>query len=93
MSSSRWAVNGPDDIGLEVEGCRFLSNDHGAPMMCNLICQVVGRHIHIDYCHALDAAACTGNNEVQHISKQMLPNSEWAKDFMTHNLFWQRASE
>ncbi|KAG1848075.1 hypothetical protein DFJ58DRAFT_729977 [Suillus subalutaceus] len=41
MSSSRWAVDGPDDTGLEVEGRRFSSNDEGAPMMCNLVCQAL----------------------------------------------------
>ncbi|KAG2040496.1 hypothetical protein BDR03DRAFT_948927 [Suillus americanus] len=44
MSSSRWAVDGPDNTGLEVEGRRFSSNDEGAPMMCNLVCQTLGRH-------------------------------------------------
>jgi hypothetical protein len=91
MSSSRWAVDGPDDTGLEVEGRRFSSNDEGAPMMCNLVCQALGRHIHIDYCRAQDAATCRGNNEVQHISKRLLPNPERAKDCVTHNLFWRRA--
>ncbi|KAG1886619.1 hypothetical protein F4604DRAFT_1278700 [Suillus subluteus] len=91
MSSSRWAVDGPDDTGLEVEGRRFSSNDEGAPMMCNLVCQALGRHIHIDYCRAPDAAACGGNNEVQHISKRVLPNPERAKDYITHNLIWRRA--
>ncbi|KAG1809694.1 uncharacterized protein BJ212DRAFT_1484392 [Suillus subaureus] len=91
MSSSRWAVDGPDDTGLEVEGRRFSSNDEGAPMMCNLICQALGRHIHIDYCRAQDAAACRGNNEAQHISKRVLPNPDRAKDYITHNLFWRRA--
>ncbi|KAG1725513.1 hypothetical protein EDB19DRAFT_1644008 [Suillus lakei] len=91
MSSSRWAVDGPDDTGLEVEGRRFSSNDEGAPMMCNLVCQALGRHIHVDYCRAPDAATCSGNDEVQHISKRLLPNPERAKDCMTHNLFWRRA--
>ncbi|KAG1764551.1 hypothetical protein EDD22DRAFT_883267 [Suillus occidentalis] len=91
MSSSRWAVDGPDDTGLEVEGRRFSSNDEGAPMMCSLICQALGRHVHIDYCRAEDAAACIGNNETQHISKRLVPNPERAKDCMTHNLFWRRA--
>ncbi|KAG1809706.1 uncharacterized protein BJ212DRAFT_1448752 [Suillus subaureus] len=91
MSSSRWAVDGPDDTGLEVEGRRFSSNDEGTPMMCNLVCQAVGRHIHIDYCRATDASACRGNSEVQHISKRLVPNPERAKDYVTHNLFWRRA--
>jgi hypothetical protein len=93
MSSSRWAVDGPDDTGLEVEGRRFSSNDEGTPMMCNLVCQALGRHIHIDYCRAPDASACRGNNEVQHISKRLMPNPERAKDYMTHNLFWRRTGE
>ncbi|KAG1778913.1 hypothetical protein EV702DRAFT_1093073 [Suillus placidus] len=91
MSSSRWAVDGPDDTGLEVEGRRFSSNDEGAPMMCSLVCQALGRHIHIDYCRTPDTDVCGGNNEVQHISKRLLPNPERAKDCMTHNLFWRRA--
>ncbi|KAG1838350.1 hypothetical protein C8R48DRAFT_791384, partial [Suillus tomentosus] len=33
----------------------------------------VARHIHIDYCRASDAAACTRNSEVQHISKRIGP--------------------
>ncbi|KAG1848095.1 hypothetical protein DFJ58DRAFT_729994 [Suillus subalutaceus] len=36
MSSSRWAIDGPDGASLEVEGRRFSSNDEGAPMMCNI---------------------------------------------------------
>ncbi|KAG2340343.1 hypothetical protein BDR05DRAFT_889963 [Suillus weaverae] len=91
MSSSRWAIDGPDDTSLEVEGRRFSSNDEGAPMMCSLVCQALGRHIHIDYCRTQDANACRGNNEVQHISKRLLPNPERAKDCVTHNLFWRRA--
>ncbi|KAG2116832.1 hypothetical protein DEU56DRAFT_984881 [Suillus clintonianus] len=91
MSSSRWAVDGPDDAGLEVEGRRFSSNDEGAPMMCNLVCQALGRHIHIDYCRAEDAAPCAGNNEAQHIFKRLLPHPDRAKDFLTHNLFWRRS--
>jgi len=93
MSSSRWAVDGPDDAGLEVEGRRFSSNDEGAPMMCNIVCQALGRHVHIDYCRTSDSSACNGNNEVQHIVRRLLPNPERAKYFVTHNLFWRRAGE
>ncbi|KAG1731285.1 hypothetical protein EDB19DRAFT_1881018 [Suillus lakei] len=91
MSSSRWAVDGPDDMGLEVEGRRFSSNDEGAPMMCNLVCQALGRHVHIDYCRAVDAASCIGNNEARHIFKRLLPHPDRPKDFLTHNLFWRRS--
>ena len=53
MSQSRWVIEGPDGTGLEVEGRRFASNDDGAPMMCNIVCQALGRHVHIDYCRSL----------------------------------------
>ncbi|KAG1719070.1 hypothetical protein EDB19DRAFT_1837096 [Suillus lakei] len=46
MSSSRWAVDDPDDMGLDVKGHRFSSNN--APVMYNLVCQALGRHIHIN---------------------------------------------
>ncbi|KAF9231816.1 hypothetical protein BU15DRAFT_81945 [Melanogaster broomeanus] len=39
MSNVRWSIDGPDEEGLEVEGRRFSTNDEGAPMMCNLVCQ------------------------------------------------------
>lgn len=60
-------------------------------MMCNLVCQALGRHIHIDYCRAEDAASCIGNNEAQHIFKRLLPHPDRPKDFLTHNLFWRRS--
>ncbi|KAG2130165.1 uncharacterized protein EDB93DRAFT_1181059 [Suillus bovinus] len=91
MSSSRWAIDGPDGTSLEVEGRRFSSNDEGAPMMCNIVCQTLGRHVHIDYCRSQDAAPCRLNPEVLHISKRMSPTPDRPKDFLTHNLFWRRS--
>jgi hypothetical protein len=44
---TRWSIDGPEDASLEIEGRRFSSNDEGAPMMCNLVCQAMGRHVHI----------------------------------------------
>jgi len=86
-------VDDPHSAGFELEGRRFSSNDEGAPMMCNLVCQALGRHVHIDYCPASDSSACNGNNEVQHIGRRLLPNLERAKDYVRHNLFWRRAGE
>jgi hypothetical protein len=91
MSSSRWAIDGPEDTSLEVEGRRFSSNDEGAPMMCNIVCQTLGRHVHIDYCRSQDAAPCILNPEALHISKRVLPTPDRPKDFLTHNLFWRRS--
>lgn len=89
MSQTRWAVDGPDDTSLELEGRKFSSNDDGAPMMCNLVCQAMGRHVHIDYCRAEDGTACEGT-EVQHIPTKMVPNPNRAKDAVTHSLHWRR---
>ncbi|KIK74646.1 hypothetical protein PAXRUDRAFT_175036, partial [Paxillus rubicundulus Ve08.2h10] len=91
MSRTRWAVDGPDDVALEIEGRKFSTNDEGAPMMCNLVCQAMGRHVHIDYCRADDEAACAGNDELQHLTKRMQPNPDRPKDVLTHNLFWKRS--
>ena len=91
MSRTRWTVEGPDDVPVEIEGRKFSTNDEGAPMMCNLVCAAMGRHIHIDYCRATDEAACHGNREVQHMTNKMQPDPNRAKDVLTHSLFWQRS--
>lgn len=93
MSNVRWSVDGPDEEGLEVAGRRFSTNDEGAPMMCNLVCQVLGRHVHIDYCRAKTPGECRGNNEVQHISRKLQPEPDQPKDYLTHNLFWKRSGK
>ncbi|KAF9239496.1 hypothetical protein BU15DRAFT_88040 [Melanogaster broomeanus] len=91
MSNVRWSVDGPDKEGLEVDGRRFSTNDDGAPMMCNLVCQALGRHIHIDYCRAKNAAECRGSLEVQHVTRKLQPDPDRPKDFLTHGLFWKRS--
>ncbi|KIJ64840.1 hypothetical protein HYDPIDRAFT_40028 [Hydnomerulius pinastri MD-312] len=91
MSHTRWAIDGPEDASLEIEGRRFSSNDEGAPMMCNLVCQAMGRHAHISYCRAQDPVACTGDDQIFHIHKRLLPNADDPKDFITHSLYWQRS--
>ncbi|KAF8548559.1 hypothetical protein OG21DRAFT_1422875 [Imleria badia] len=91
MSRTRWTVDGPDDVPLEIEGRKFYTNDEGAPMMCNLVCSAMGRHVHIDYCRAAKKAACTGNNELQHLTRRIQPDPDRAKDVLTHGLFWKRS--
>jgi hypothetical protein len=93
MSNVRWSVDGPDEEGLEVEGRRFSTNDDGAPMMCNLVCQALGRHVHIDYCRAKNAIECRGNHEVQHIGRKLQPDADRPKDYLTHSLFWKRSGK
>jgi len=89
MTQTRWAIDGPDDAGLELEGRRFSSNDEGAPMMCNFVCSSLGRHVHIDYCRARENARCDGA-EVQHINARMVPDPDRRKDAITHSLYWRR---
>ncbi|KAI5994326.1 hypothetical protein EDD15DRAFT_2432753 [Pisolithus albus] len=92
MSRTRWAIDDPDDgAALEIEGRMFSTNDEGAPMMCNLVCQAMGRHVHIEYCRSDGEAACVGNDEIQHITKNLSPHPERPKDYVTHNLFWKRS--
>jgi hypothetical protein len=89
MSQTRWAVEGPDEATLELEGRKYSSNDDGAPMMCNLFCLAMGRHVHIDYCRTQDGTPCDAA-EVHHISARMIPDPSRPKDFVTHNLYWKR---
>ena len=93
MSRTRWTIDGPDDVPLEIEGRKFSTNDEGAPMMCNLVCSAMGRHVHIDYCRADDEAECTGNEELQHLAKKLLPDPDRPKDVLAHSLFWKRSGE
>lgn len=89
MSHTRWAVDGPEDACFELDGRKFSSNDDGAPMMCNLVCQAMGRHVHIDYCRTVAGTPCEGN-EIQHILTRMIPSADRAKDAVTHSLHWRR---
>lgn len=84
MSRARWTVDGPDDVPLEIEGCKFSTNDEleGAPMMRNLVCSAMGRRIHIDFCRADDEAACAGNNELEHLTKRIRPDPDKPKDVL-----------
>ncbi|KAJ6484963.1 hypothetical protein DFH09DRAFT_1378006, partial [Mycena vulgaris] len=89
MSKTTWSIDGPDDTILELKGRKFAANDDGAPMMCNLICQDMARHVHIDYCRAAGDVPCDGP-EVEHIDVALAPNPDQAKDWISHSLFWKR---
>jgi hypothetical protein len=88
MTQTRWAIEGPD-ADIELGGRKFSANDEGAPMMCNLVCSSMGRHVHIDYCRAVENAPCEGA-EMQHINARMIPNPDRLKDAVTHGLHWRR---
>lgn len=87
MSKTRWTVEDPDAV-IVVNGRNFASDDDGAPMMCNLFCQAMGRHIHIDYCRAVDV--CNGP-DVEHVTGRLNPEPDRPKDWITHELFWRRS--
>ncbi|KAH9056526.1 hypothetical protein EDB87DRAFT_1636600 [Lactarius vividus] len=89
MTQTRWAVDGPDGTSLELGGRKYSSNDEGAPMMCNLVCSSLGRHVHVDYCRAAEDGTCDGA-EVQHIGARIFPNPDKPKDWITHGLSWRR---
>lgn len=92
MTQTRWAIDGPDEADIELGGRKFSANDDGAPMMCNLVCSSMGRHVHIDYCRAETNAPCEGA-EIQHINARMVPNPDKPKDGVTHNLYWRRMGQ
>jgi hypothetical protein len=89
MTQTRWAVDGPDGTSLELGGRKFSSNDDGAPMMCNLVCSSMGRHVHVDYCRAVAGSPCDGP-DIQHNTARMIPNPDKPKDYITHSLYWRR---
>ncbi|KAI0253465.1 hypothetical protein BJV78DRAFT_1153081 [Lactifluus subvellereus] len=91
MTQTRWAIDGPDEAGIELGGRKFSSNDEGAPMLCNLICSSMGRHVHFDYCRRPRKHVRCGavEVEVQHINARMTPNPDKPKDAVTHRLYWR----
>jgi hypothetical protein len=89
MTQTRWTVDGPDGTSLELGGRKFSSGDEGAPMMCNLVCSSMGRHIHIANCRAADGDPCCGA-DVQHIHERLAPDPDKPKDAITHGLYWRR---
>ena len=86
MSQTRWAIDGPDDSGVELEGRKFSSNDDGGPMLCSMVCKSMGRHVHVDFCRGSDSH----NSETQHITKRISPDPDEEKDWITHALHWHR---
>ncbi|KAI9453845.1 hypothetical protein BJY52DRAFT_1225384 [Lactarius psammicola] len=92
MTQTRWAVDGPDGTSLELGGRKYSSNDEGAPMMCNLVCSSLGRHVHVDYCRAAEGGTCDGA-EVQHLGARISPNPDRQKDWITHGLTWRRMGQ
>ncbi|KAI9455142.1 hypothetical protein BJY52DRAFT_1122187 [Lactarius psammicola] len=85
-SQTTWAIDGSDDTSVELERRKFSSNDGGVPMLCNLVCKSMGRHVHVDSCRDSDCH----KSETQHINKRISPDPDEAKDWITHSLYWRR---
>ena len=90
MSNTVWFVHGDDDGTVEVEGRKYAAGDSGAPMLCNMVCKSLRRHIHVDSCRADDDGVCGGGPGVQHIDE---PNSPEKQDLISHRLFWDRSGK
>jgi hypothetical protein len=88
MLRTRWAVDGPEGSFNKLSGHKLSSNDDDTPVLCNLKCMSVGRHLHIDDCRGDPHGP-----EVVHINERILPNLEQAKDLITHSLYWRRLGE
>ncbi|KAE9406917.1 hypothetical protein BT96DRAFT_954710 [Gymnopus androsaceus JB14] len=89
MSKTSWALDDPDDA-VELTGRKFGTGDDGAPMLCNIVCTDMGRHVHVGYCRASPGQPCQPTEGVQHVTHPMLPNRDQPKDWVTHNLHWGR---
>ncbi|KAH9029436.1 hypothetical protein EDB85DRAFT_2251894, partial [Lactarius pseudohatsudake] len=86
MSQTRWVVDGRDDTSVELDGRTFASNDDGGPMLCNMVCVSMGRHVHVASCRG----SASHNSETQHIEKRISPDPNQPKDWITHALHWRR---
>jgi len=86
MSQTRWVVDGSDGNSVELEGRKFSGNDEGGPMLCNMVCKSMGRHVHVDTCRGF----VSHNAETQHIYERMSPDPDQSKDWITHALHWKR---
>ena len=86
---TRWALDGADDVALEIDGHKFGANETGAPMYCGSVCETQGRHVHIDYCKAHPGSQCTGG-ELEHLAAKISPHPDRPKDAISHALFWKR---
>ena len=87
MTQTRWAIDDTHGASLELGGHTCYSI--GPPVMCNLVCSSIGRHVHMDYC-ITDANGPCGSSEVQHITDRIAPEPDRPKDLVTHSLYWKR---
>ncbi|PVF98364.1 hypothetical protein CPB86DRAFT_797339 [Serendipita vermifera] len=84
MAQTKWMIDGDGGAYVELDGHKYATGDSGAPMLCNMLCGTLGRHVHIDTCLADTPSNCNFD-QVQHIDQ--LKGYDW----ITHELFWKRS--
>jgi hypothetical protein len=87
MAQTEWFIEGDDSAVLEVRDHKYATGDSGAPMLCSLVCETLGRHVHVDSCRPGEDGNCVGA-DLEHID-----GSGGNKDWITHQLFWARSGE
>ena len=90
MVKTSWVVEGDSTASFELNGKRFASGDSGAPMICSMICNQMGRgHLHIDACRTDTSGNCAGGDGVRHIEEAN--DLHKTLDWIVHDKFWERS--
>lgn len=90
MVNTSWVVEGDSTATFELNGHRFASGDSGAPMICSMVCNQMGRgHLHIDTCRIDTSGDCAGGDGVRHI--QETDDMDRRLDWIVHDKFWERS--
>ncbi|RIB16915.1 hypothetical protein C2G38_2188736 [Gigaspora rosea] len=83
-----------EDDDFEFEGHRLNVGDRGDFVLCNKLCENVGRHRHIDYCKDPDTCELGGAKKeglLEHITAKIGPYPTRKKDYISHRVFWERS--
>ncbi|KAK9764513.1 hypothetical protein K7432_007905 [Basidiobolus ranarum] len=79
------------DNEFELQSHTFNVGDSGSCFLCNMYCQELGPHTHIEYCEIGPSHSTIAvDKERQHVQGQLKPFPDRPKDFITHKLFWER---
>ncbi|RHZ90025.1 hypothetical protein Glove_9g277 [Diversispora epigaea] len=83
-----------EDNEFEFKGRRLNSGDGGDFVLCHKLCEGIGRHRHIDYCRDPEACKNIGKKEGlhEHINANIEPNPQIAKDYVSHQVFWEKTN-
>ena len=90
MVNTSWVVEGGSTAAFDLNGCRFANGDPGAPMICSMVCNQMGRgHLHIDTCRIDTTGDCAGGDGVRHIEETNGMHN--GLDWIVHDKFWERS--